>query len=633
VEPREVWLPDTFGYSAAMPQLALASGKTSFLTQKMSWNDTNRFPHHTFWWTGIDGSRVFTHFPPGDTYGAVISGAELARSEGRFAERGRANTALLPFGFGDGGGGPTREMLAAARRAADLEGSPRVLLSTPQAFFDAAKAEYAAPPTWSGEMYLEYHRGTYTSQQRSKAGNRRAEHLLREAELWATTASVRRGVPYPAEALDRIWKLVLLHQFHDILPGTSIAWVHREAERMYAAASDELEGLIAQAIATLVGEGDADLALNASPVPIDGVAPLAAGPAPATDVAASLVADADGWLLANGHLTVRVDAAGLLVSIRDAAGREVLAPGQRGGLLQVHRDFPNEWEAWDLNHFYRQHRDDLVAVDSVEPDGAALLITRSFGASRVVQRVWLDPASPTVRFSFDVDWHERRKLLKLSFPLDVAAERAASEIQFGHVHRATHANTSWDAARFETVAHRWVHVGEPGFGVALANSSTYGHDIAQGPREGGGVVTTVRASLLRAPMFPDPDADQGRHRFDFDLVIGAGIGDAVAAGYRLNLPLRRVRGAGPVAPLVVVAHPAVLVEAVKLAQDGSGDVIVRLYESRGGRASTRLAIGFEHGAVWPVDLLERRVGPDEPDEDGVALALRPFEIRSLRIRR
>ncbi len=234
VETEEVWLPDSFGYSAALPQIVAASASRWFLTQKISWNETNVMPHHTFRWEGIDGTRIFTHFPPVDTYNSELSAAELARAERQYAEKGAGTMSLVPFGFGDGGGGPTREMVAAAVRTRDLEGSPTVTLGSPRQFFLDAEADYPAAPVWSGELYLEFHRGTYTSQARTKQGNRRSEHLLREAELWATAATVRRGAPYPVEALNRAWRTVLLQQFHDILPGTSIAWVYAEAERNYA---------------------------------------------------------------------------------------------------------------------------------------------------------------------------------------------------------------------------------------------------------------------------------------------------------------------------------------------------------------------------------------------------------------
>jgi len=258
VHPREVWVPDSFGYSAALPQIARAAGATAFLTQKLSWNDTNRFPHHSFLWEGLDGTRIFTHFPPSDTYNSRVSAEELLRAQRQLTESGDATISLLPFGWGDGGGGPTREMLAAAHRFGDLEGVPRVTLSSPAAFFAAARHELAEPPVWVGELYLEAHRGVSTTQIEMKRGNRRAEALLREAELWCTVAAVRAGAAYPAEQLRALWRETLLLQFHDILPGTSIAWVHAEARARYAAVHARLEAIIGAALRMLLGEGVLD---------------------------------------------------------------------------------------------------------------------------------------------------------------------------------------------------------------------------------------------------------------------------------------------------------------------------------------------------------------------------------------
>jgi alpha-mannosidase len=635
VDPLEAWLPDSFGYSAALPQIIAAAGSRWFLTQKISWNDTNLMPHHTFAWEGIDGTRVFTHFPPVDTYTAELSGAELARAERRFAEKGRANTSLVPFGWGDGGGGPTREMLAAAARTRSLEGSPTVRITSPAEFFATAEEEYPDPPVWSGELYLEFHRGTYTSQARTKRGNRRSEHLLREAELWATTAAVRAGSAYPYATLEACWRTVLLQQFHDILPGTSIAWVHRQAEREYARVAAELEDVVGTAFGALTGDGTRDLVANAGPFPVDGTPALGvAALSPAVEPATTEETP-EGVVLTNAAIRVVVDGRGLLTSIRDlAADRELLAPEAPANLLQLFRDTPTRWDAWDVDERDRRVARDLTEVTSltVEP-GPAVRIIRSTGPSTITQLVSLRGGAPVVDIVTEVDWHDRQKLLKLAFPLDVHADRATSEIAFGHVHRPTHANTSWDAARFETCAHRWVHVGEPGYGVAVANDATYGHDIARTTRPGGGTTTTVRLSLLRAPLFPDPDADQGRHRFAVALRAGAGIGDAVAEGYRLNVPPRRVRGADPIAPLLTVSDPAVVVEAVKLAEDRSGDVVVRLYESLGSRTTARVTADFPHVDVVETDLLERALpGPVCLRPDGT-LALRPFQIVTLRYRR
>jgi alpha-mannosidase len=670
VDTREVWLPDSFGYSGAFPQLARLAGARWFLTQKLSWNQVNRLPHHSFWWEGIDGTQIFTHFPPADTYNAEITGEELARASRLFADKGPATRSLLPFGHGDGGGGPTREMLERARRVADLEGSPRVRIQTPADFFTEAEAEYAdEAPVWSGELYLEFHRGTYTSQASTKRGNRRSEHLLREAELWSATAALRAGSEYPYERLERVWQIVLLQQFHDILPGSSIGWVHREAAENYAGVAGELHQLMARAF----GEGQGLVLANAAPqdraevavlppgvaappsaqalsdgatavwVEVPALGAGAPGSAPAQPVRA--FSDADRLVLENGVLRVSVDRRGLLASVVDlSSGREALAPGGSGNQLQLHPDLPNQWDAWDVDAHYRRVHVDLDDAESVElvdvgPMLARVKVVRRFGASRVEQLLGLAAGSSRVDIDTEVDWREDAKILKAAFPLDVHAEQSLSEVQFGHVARPTHVNTSWEAARFELCAHRFTAVREPGYGHAIVNDSTYGHDVTRSTRPSGGTTTTVRLSLLRAPRFPDADADRGTHRLRYGLVVGGTLGDAVAAGYSVNLPLRPVRGP-EVAPLVTVEGTGVLVEAVKLAEDRSGDLVVRLYESLGGRAGAVVRVDAPVGEPWVADLLE------EPLEDaalrprvlGTApavarLELRPFQVVTLRFPR
>ncbi|MEV0318056.1 alpha-mannosidase [Streptomyces sp. NPDC050658] len=642
VENDEAWLPDTFGFAAGLPQIIKAAGSKWLLTQKISWSQTNRFPHHTFNWEGIDGTRIFTHFPPVDTYNCSMKGSEIAHAAKNFKDKGVARHSLAPTGWGDGGGGTTREMIAKAARLRDLEGSATVEWETPEKFFAKAEAEYPNPPVWVGELYLELHRATLTSQAGTKQGNRRSEHLLREAELWAATAAVRSAeFSYPYEELDRIWKTVLLHQFHDILPGSSIAWVHREARATYAAVADELNGIIDAAQRALAGsEGAGTLLFNSAPHTRDGVPAGGARPA-VIDGQSAIASRADGgYVLDNGLLRVEIDARGLVVSAYDiAADRETVAPGRTANLPQLHADFPNMWDAWDVDEFYRNTVTDLTEADEVAPgdDGASVRVVRSFGGSRLTQVLSLAPGAMRLDIDTEVDWHETEKFLKLAFPLDIHAERYASETQFGHFYRATHTNTSWEAAKFEACNHRFVHIEEPGWGVALVNDSTYGHDVTRTVRaDDAGTTTTVRVSLLRAPRFPDPETDQGVHRFRHALVPGAAIGDAVREGYRINLPERKVSGGAEVAPLVTVDNDAVVVTAVKLADDGSGDVVVRFHESRGGRARATLTAGFEVGSVTETDLLEREL-TDAPAPkragDATTVALRPFQLMTLRLTR
>jgi alpha-mannosidase len=700
----EVWIPDVFGYPAALPQIMRLGGIDRFLTQKMSWNKTNRFPHHTFWWEGIDGSTVFTHFPPIDSYNALFKPMMLNHAVENFSEKGRATRSLMPFGFGNGGGGPNRQMLQQFRRVRDLEGLPRIEMESPEAFFDAAIAEYPDAPRWVGELYFETHRGTFTSQAKTKAGNRRCELLLREAELWCTAAyGTSSEAGYPTAALDRIWKTVLLHQFHDILPGSSIGWVHREAEATYLELIDQLTTIIDDAVELLAA--DAPRIANAAPHDRDEVvvftaaaAPFASpttdgtgagldGSSPDVQVLADGVSiaarirvpamataplvpaapddavtyDADERVLANAHLAVAFDDDGLVRSIRHlGSGREVLAPGRRANLLQLHPDLPNEYDAWDLDDFYRRQVDDLVALDRFEvvevgPLVGRVRVTRSFRSSSVVQVVELRAGSSRLDVHTDVEWHERDHVLKVSFPVDVHADHLTREIQFGHLATAIHTNTSWDAARFEVCAHRWVDVAEPGFGVALLNDAKYGHDASRIRTATDTTATDLRLTLLKGAQYPDPHADEGHHAFTYALVPHTGsFRDAgiIEEGYRLNIAPRVIparaaapsttdgAGADDVAAvdhvLVRSSNPAVVVEAVKPADDGSGDLVVRLYESWGSRSSFELELAAPPSTVAVVDLLEEP-NPTIPAVDlavrdrAVLGELRPFQILTLRI--
>jgi alpha-mannosidase len=482
---------------------------------------------------------------------------------------------------------------------------------------------------------------------------------------------VRAGAPYPHEELDELWKQVLLHQFHDILPGTSIAWVHREAEQVYGRIHERLEALITRA-ATALATGEGTSVLNAAAhgrrevvllpaAPPAGVtaqqlsdgrhAALAEAPAlgggpllpelgefaPVTVTAAP----EGGYLLANGLIEARVDSDGLLRSVRDlATGRNAIAPGGAGNLLQLHRDQPNLWPAWNLDRHYRNARQDLTAdqgapatVTLVDegPLLAVVRVERTFGDSRVVQDVRLAAGAHRLDIATDIDWRERDAVLKSAWQLDVHAEHTTAEIQFGHLTRPTHENTSWDAARFEVWAHRWLHVGEHGWGTALITDSTYGYDCSRDTRPEGGSTTTVRLTLLRAPNSPDPQADLGRHRFGYAVAPGADTREALAQAHSLNLPLRPTAAECDPRPLIAVDDPDVVVECVKLADDRSGDVVVRLYEARGGRAGTRLRAGFPLARAAVTDLLERPTATLQPQDGAFDLTLHPFQILTLRL--
>jgi alpha-mannosidase len=659
VEPgnRIVWIPDVFGYAGNLPQLMAQAGCEFFLTQKLSWNQTNAFPHHTFWWEGIDGTRIFTHFPPADTYNGEVVPSELAFAVRNLRDKGRVTRSMYLFGHGDGGGGPTREMLERARRVRGddgrgLDGLPRLEIEPPSEFFVAARDENADAPVWRGELYFEMHRGTYTSQAKTKVGNRRGELALRELELW-TAPGAPTGAEAPLADLERLWKVLLTHQFHDIIPGSSIAWVHDDTEAAHAELLAEVEDRIRSGLHPRPPDGtDVDQngvgVANAAPFPLAGVVATDDGPvwaeAPAHGIGTSSLelpagvevarveGDADHVVLANGLLTVSIAPDGTLASVLDhRAQREVLAGP--GNVLQLFPDHPNVYDAWDLDaHTLRAEPERLTAVEHLEvvelhPMRVAVRVRRAFGSSTVEQTYVLAAGSRRLDVVTDVDWQEREALLKVAFPLELRADDARYDVQYGHVRRPTHRNTSWDAARFEVCGHQWADVSEPGFGVALLNDGRYGHDCV-----GDATSTTMRLSLLRAAGYPDPDADRGSHRVTYSLLPHDGtLAEVLPEAWALNVPARPVTAAA--APSVAsVDHPGVVVTAVKAADDGSGDLVVRLHEVLGCRARTVLRVAVPATAAVACDLLERPLGSAEPvDRGSLALELRPFEVRTLRL--
>jgi alpha-mannosidase len=636
VDTRELWLPDVFGYPASLPQLIAESGGEFFLTQKLSWNDTNKPAHHTFMWEGIDGTAIFTHFPPADTYNGDFSPGEIVKSAADFKDHESSSRSLYLYGWGDGGGGPEPDMLESARRLADIDGAPRVVLGRAAEFFAHAKQEVHGLTTWVGELYFELHRGTYTSQARTKRLNRRAEQALREAETWLVAA----GGEYPRDLLDSTWKRLLINQFHDILPGSSIDWVYEDAERELEAVVEVAGGLTTQAQGALAGEGDRLVAFNVNShrrhqvIEQDGQVMLVDAPACGWTVVDEVTTydpvTVQGRTIENGLLRVTWSEKGLLTSIWDKeAGREVLSAGGAGNLLQLHEDNPRNWDAWDVDADYRARFTDLTALAGAEiemsgPLRAAVRFKREFGRSKLEQRMILDAGSRVLRFETEVDWQETHRFLKVAFPVAVRSARATYEIQFGHVERSTHANTSWDQARFEVCAHRWADLGEPGYGVALLNDCKYGYDI---------LGSVMRLSLLRSPTHPDPAADRGRHRFTYALMPHPGDfrqAGVIAAAEDLNTPLRVQRGQGGRRSLIEVDTPQVVVEAIKRSED-SDAVVVRLYEAWGGRCTARLRTTLPASRAHLCDLLEREREEVTVRDGELELAVEPFKILTLKL--
>jgi alpha-mannosidase len=677
VTTEDMWLPDVFGYSAAIPQILSKFGIKYFLTQKLSWNDTNKPPHHTFWWEGIDGSKVWVHFPPADTYNASCEPKEILQSVSRYKDHGRCDRSILLFGFGDGGGGPTELHIERLRRARRYQAGLPVLAEKKKAldFFREAYDHSKDLATWKGELYFEKHRGTYTTQAANKKGNRFSEHLIRDAE-WLQ--ALKEGDAYPSDKIEKTWKLILLNQFHDIIPGSSVREVYVDSDRDYAVIKQDGEALIEEAlqeIASTLDRPEESLALfhNAT-VPSQVEIPWTKEEVPAcfeTGVDAKPVQLVEAFgerklvfetpdaalggvavgrftdrsvpkpilktgsrRLENDQWIVKFDANGHIISLlsQDDEPAEFIAPGGLGNLFQLFEDTPLFWDAWDVDAYSLEKPTDLIKAESFElvekgPVRAAVEVVRKFGRSTIRQRISLGP-TPGVRFDTEIDWQEDHRMLKVGFPVNIHSPRATYEIQWGHVERPTHRNTSWDIARFEVCCHRWLDLSEGGQGVALMNDGKYGCDV---------VDNLMRLTLLRSPKAPDPVADRGVHRFTyvlyphFDQIQHS---YTVPAAYALNAQARHAWvPAGPgtgttTGVLASVDSRSVVVESVKKAED-SDHLIVRAYECHNTRGWTELKLAQPISRAWLADLNESPLQELPVEQGRVAFAYKPFEIVTL----
>ncbi len=663
VDVRNLWLPDVFGYSAALPQIIRKSGCAFFVTQKISWNQTNRFPHNTFRWRGIDGTEVLTHFPPENNYNADLHPTTLNRGIGNFQEKGILPGFLSLFGIGDGGGGPHEEHIEAGLRQANLEGSPKVHFAPAQSFLDAVVPYRDTLPLWDGELYLELHRGTLTSQARTKRANRRIESRLRQVEfLWACLPLTK----YPARELDAIWKKLLINQFHDIIPGSSIGLVYETTEREHAEALQACDQLMEKAVGALFQPAQDQLTLvnclscayerpialpkgweaaateDGTPVPTqtDDEATVAAisippmqslclrrapgpsrkNPSPATNTPLTLENDLIRYAFAEN---------GALTSVYDKeCQREVLAPGQQGNLLTLYEDRPNQWDAWDVDFFYQNQCIEQAAAQHCTrlPGGGireSLRFELTIGQSSIVQTARLAANSKRLDFETQVDWHEKHRMLRVAFTVDIRARHFSSDIQYGYVERPTYQNTSWEQAKFEVVAHRYADLSESTYGVAILNNCKYGHKVLD---------NVLDLNLLRSPVYPDPHADEGRHHFTYailphkgDLLSSTVMTEAAA----LNLPPLNLPGrAGHVTPPVQIESTWVSLEVLKKAEKGNRHII-RLVETAGRHSPCTLHVQAPFKALTETNLIEWTEEAIHPITNGSCiLDFKPFEIRT-----
>jgi alpha-mannosidase len=685
------WLPDTFGFSGALPQLLRGAGITGFLTTKLTWNETNAFPYDLFQWEGIDGSRVKAHIfrNPAHGYNGDIAPRDLLGTWRGFEGKRRHGESLFTFGRGDGGGGPSEQMLENYARLKDFPALPRLRMVRVEEFFRSLPEE--GLPVRVGELYLERHRGTLTSQGKVKALNRAAEHRLSEAEACSALAALL-GAGEGQVSLDDAWKTLLLNQFHDVLPGSSIREVYEEAHRQLAAvievATERRDAALRALAARLHAPGEGPVALVANPSlvprPLTALLPETAEhditlldmrgePLPAQRTADGLLVHAPerrvpglGWtsllvshtrppaprqpvaavriervgeeiVLENDLLRVAIGRDGTFARVFDRElAREVLAG--RGNQLWAYIDKPRAWNAWDIDEGYEREGQEIREVEAIRivetgPLRAAARVARRWRDSRIVQTYRLLAGSRRLEIVTEIDWHERQVLLRALFPVAVRAPYATYETMYGALTRPTHANTSWERARFEVSAHRFVDLSEPGYGVALLNHGKYGHS-ARG--------NVLGLSLLRSPVYPDPQADEGTHRFTYALFPHPGdwtSARVVDEALALNSPLCAVlaRPAGGELPpefgLVEVDGLPVRLGCFKRAEAGSGWVL-RLYEPHGARGMATLRFGRPVQRVERVNLLEEPETTTPAPElagEAVRLAVRPFEVVSLRL--
>ena len=662
---RIAWLPDSFGYSAALPQIVKGFGLEGLTTQKIFWtyNDAEKFPYHAFSWKGMDGSEIpcYLHM----RYESFVDPKSLhERWRDRVIKDGSGEF-LLPFGYGDGGGGPTRDELEQIRRQKDIQGAPKMHHETPADFI--ARRKQLGLPVYRGELYFQCHRGTYTTQGAIKAGNRRSEQALRALELWAAAAALRGDAAYPAKDIEALWKDVLLNQFHDILPGSSIGQVYEEARARYDRLLSRADALTGEALAAM-GSGDGVTLYHAQAqermqlVPLD--ARFAAGAIthegeavpctayeggalalvtlppmghvslrPAEQKAAFSPVTAkkteSGWTLESDRLTACLNHRGEVVSVTDKkTGRQRI--GSVSNRLHLYRDVPRAFDAWDIDSqiFDREFTPEMTCESEAVLSGglrAAVRFTAKLLDSTFVTTVSLDAGADRIDFAVEADWHERHKLLKVSFDTGIDAPEAANQIQFGHIMRPTHKSRPMDADRFEVCNHAFTALYDATHGCALLNDCKYGVSMDQ---------STVSLSLLRGATHPDAAADQGRHTYRYALYFWDGAFEQSGVVYEaaaFNAPVMTAEGFMPKESLFTVSDTNAVIDTVKLAEDGSGDMIVRLYESMNGSRSARITLPQGITSAWRCSLAEEKQDSLTIENGAVTLALRPFEIATIRL--
>lgn len=686
VDCRILWLPDVFGYSGALPQIMKKSGIDYFMTTKLAWNQIDKMPYDTFFWKGIDGSSVFTHLVTTlgvgqsidnffTTYNGMLHPDAIMGGWKRYQNKEINNDILISYGYGDGGGGPTREMLETSlRMEKGIKGIPKVRQEFSSVYFeelfDRVK-DNRRLPTWEGELYFEYHRGTYTSMARNKRSNRKSEFLMMDLELLSLLASWK-GVAYPKKKIDAMWKVILLNQFHDILPGSSIHEVYEVTKKEYEELAADGEALLKECMEVLAGSGNAVTVFNTLGFDRDDIVRLPEGcegvlrdekgrvyPIQRTEegsvaymegipgkgvrsfeIAAAEEALRCPFIRTEGRLdtpyyTIELDDNGLFTSIYDKKNqREVLQAGEKGNLFEMYEDKPIYYDNWDIDIYYTEKSWKAEKLTSMEwkeegPVCTVLNTERSVSNSLIRQKIYFYADSPRIDFETYVDWKEHQHLLKVHFPVDVHTDEAAFDIQFGNLTRKVHTNTSWDMARFESCGQKWMDLSEGHYGVSLLNDCKYGHSVKD---------SVITLTLIKSGIEPNPVTDQEEHFFTYSLYPHAGSlreCNTVKESYKLNVPLHALASgtAGRKESLLYADAPNVMIETVKASEDGEG-IIIRMYEFENAKTHAAVTFGMEKEIkkVYECNLMEEPVdGVTEYTEKEFRFVIKPFEIKTYKV--
>ena len=666
VDNRVLWLPDVFGYSAALPQILKKSGVDWFVTSKISWNELNRMPYDTFLWKGIDGTAVNSYFLTARsagasnknraTYNSSVTADYILGTYEEYKQKELSREALLTFGYGDGGGGPTAEQLELLRRGAKgLPSSPQAKIEFAGDFLSRLESNMkssAQVPIWEGELYLEYHRGTYTTMAKNKRNNRMCEFLYLDAELLGVMARELFGDSFPKEELHRGWEMILTNQFHDIIPGSSIEEVYDQCDIDYAeiektgrSITDSVRERVAASLCedsgyavfnphSFVGEGF--VRVEGRSAYVKDIAPKGYSVTSDLSFDNHISTDMKNRTIESDTVRLSFDSCWQLSSVYDKkANREALSQGEAGNQLRVYADYPEKYDAWEWKEYSTYQYRTVTELSAVTPleDGAraGVRITRPYGSSTIVQDIYINDHNSLIEFETYVDWHESHQMLKAAFPTDIHTQRATYEIQFGTVERPTHKNTDWDRAKFEVCGHKYADLSESGYGVSLINNCKYGHDIHDG---------VMMLSLLRSPTYPNPNADRGEHRFTYALYPHVGSleqSDTPRLAYYLNYPMTalKTKGRTDLIPksysVIKLEGCPVICETVKEEEDGEG-IILRLYEHRNSRGYVSLTLPKTVKKAFLCDMTERELEELTVRDGKVGIYVKNFEIVTLKLK-